>query len=316
MSKSTVSRALSGKGRISAETRARVYDYVAAQGFPQKTVNPANGEESTRNIAMVIPKHFVRLDLPFFRKCMGGICRMSGQRGYDVILCFVGEDETVHLKRLLDEGKVDGVILSRTLKDDRCVELLKQYGTPFVAIGRVDDTSVAQIDNDQVGAACEMTHILLQMGMKRIAYLGGSIEYTVNHDRLQGYLQAFEQFEMKPLESLIYSGIENEERRHDALEAALEQNPDCLVCCDDKLSAEVLQDLQRRGIKIPGEIKLVSLYDREALASTMPSITALQFDAEQLGVSACRMLMDLMAGRDKPHRQVQGYSVILRDSTK
>lgn len=62
--------------------------------------------------------------------------------------------------------------------------------------------------------------------------------------------------------------------------------------------------------------RLASLYDSELLAGTTPAISAVQFDAERLGSTACRMLLDVMAGKDIPLRQVQGYQVILRESTK
>ena len=44
-------------------------------------------------------------------------------------------------------------------------------------------------------------------------------------------------------------------------------------------------------------------------------MSAVQFDAERLGASACRMLLDILAGKQINTRQVEGYQVILRDST-
>ena len=173
VSKTTVSRALSGKGRISEKTRAKVFAYMG-----HARTEPASAQKDpkvrTNNIAMVVPQRFITLDLPFLRKCMGGICTMAAQRGYDLLLCYVSETDTVQLERQLDRHKVDGVILSRTISNDPCVDLLKQYGVPFVAIGRIDDPDIPQADNDQTGAACEMTRLLLQLGTRRIAYLGGS----------------------------------------------------------------------------------------------------------------------------------------------
>ena len=42
----------------------------------------------------------------------------------------------------------------------------------------------------------------------------------------------------------------------------------------------------------------------------------MQYDAEQLGKTACRMLLDRLAGKETVMRQLEGYQVILRDSTK
>ena len=315
VSKTTVSRALSGKGRVSEETRAKVFSYAGLTST-DTTAPRTVPQGPTHNLSLVIPKHFVRLDLPFLRKCMGGICTMAAQRGYDLLLCYVSETDTVQLERQLDRHKVDGVILSRTISNDPSVDLLKQYGVPFVAIGRIDDPDIPQADNDQTGAACEMTRLLLQLGTRRIAYLGGSGTYTVNADRLRGFLRGLAEFGITADQSLIRTGLESDEQRTDALEAVLERHPDCLLCCDDRLAFDVVRELRARHIHIPQDLRVASLYDSELLVGVTPSISAVQFDAERIGSTACRMLLDTLAGKDVAKRQLRGYQVILREATK
>lgn len=70
-----------------------------------------------------------------------------------------------------------------------------------------------------------MTRLLLQLGMRRIAYMGGCTDYTVNADRLRGYLRGFSDCGVQVDQKLIWTGIETSEQRIDALEGALEQNP-------------------------------------------------------------------------------------------
>lgn len=86
-----------------------------------------------------------------------------------------------------------------------------------MAIGRVDDDKVPQVDNDQVGATAEMTRLLLRLGMRRIAYMGGCTNYTVNEDRLRGYLRGFSDCGVQVDQKLIWTGIETSEQRIDAL---------------------------------------------------------------------------------------------------
>lgn len=291
ISKTTVSRAISGKGRVSEATRARVFDYIGKgrqdAAAPLRTAQ----QGPTNNLALVIPKHFMRLDLPFLRKCMGGVWNMAAQRGYDLLLCYAGETDVGQLERQLESYKVDGVILSRTMLHDECVQTLQRHNVPFVAIGRVDDDKVPQVDNDQVGASAEMTRLLLQLGMRRIAYMGGCTDYTVNADRLRGYLRGFSDCGVQVDQKLIWTGIETSEQRIDALEGALEQKPECLLCADDSMAVAVLQELRARHIKVPEQVKLASFYDSELLTSSNPQISAAQFDGERLGATACRMLL-------------------------
>lgn len=315
VSKTTVSRALSGKGRISEATRAKVYAYMGRTRTESAPVQ--TGEKMrTNNIAMIVPERFIALDLPFLRKCMGGICTMADQRGYDLLLCYSSNTEYTQLQRQLASRKMDGVILSYAMKDDPCVELLRQYDVPFVLIGRSEDKTIPQVDNDQVAAACEMTRILLQMGAKRIALLVGSTIYAVNTDRTRGYLRGFAEFGIPVDQRLIHSGIESSGQTIDALEAALEQKADCLLCGDDEIAYEVMRELRARHILVPNDLRVASLYDSSMLASITPSVSAVQYDAEQLGKTACRMLLDRLAGKEVPMRQIEGYQVTLRESTK
>ena len=316
ISATTVSRALSGKGRVSRETRERVAACAGRMGYAASGADSLLDRHCTNNLALVIPSHFVRLDLPFLRKCMGAVCRMAAQREYDVLMCYADERNTEQLRRQLAARKVDGVILSRTLTEDPCLDLVRQYGVPYVGIGRLEDRTALQADNDQVDAARELTRLLLQMGIRRIAYLGNRYKYTVNVDRMLGFRQALEDYGMAVDESMIFSNVESEEGRRDALEAALEQKPEGLLCGDDSLAFSVLKDLRQRKISVPDDIRLASLYDSEILLDTDPTVTAVQFDADLLGATACRMLLDSMSGRDIPHRTVLGHQVILRESTK
>ena len=265
---------------------------------------------------MVIPSHFVHLDLPFLRKSMGGICTTAAQRGYDLLLCYAEGADTRQLERQLSRHKMDGVILSRTLQDDPCIELLRQFRVPFVTIGRTEDPSIPQVDNDQVSASQEMTRLLLQLGLRRIALLAGSPLYYVNRDRTKGYMDAMAQWGVQPDPGLIHTGIETDVQRIDALEAVLERRPDCILCGDDRLAFDVSLELQARQIRVPDQMRVASLYDSELTAGLNPGISAVQFDAEALGGAACRMLLDLMAGKESSRQVVMGHQVILRDSTK
>lgn len=247
---------------------------------------------------------------------MGGICTMADQRGYDLMLCYASNTEYSQLQRQLANHKVDGVILTYAMADDPCIELLRQYETPFVLIGRSEDKTIPQADNDQVAAACEMTRILLQLGAKRIALLVGSTIYAVNTDRIRGYLRGFAEFGVPADQRLVHSGVESAGQTLDALEAVLEQKADCILCGDDEIAFEVMRELRTRHILVPNDLRVASLYDSSMLASITPSVSAVQYDAEQLGKTASRMLMDRLAGKEIVMRQLEGHQVILRDSTK
>ena len=187
---------------------------------------------------------------------------------------------------------------------------------PYVVIGRCECDQIPQVDNDQVGAAHEMTRLLLRLGARRIALIAGTTTYMVNKDRIHGYLRALPEFGVPEDRRLVQDGVENAAQLADALEALLEQRPDCLLCGDDRLAFDVMQALHARHIRVPQDLQVASLYDSELLTSTMPAVSAVQFDAERLGTAACRMLLDILSRKQTNTRLVEGYQLILRDSTK
>ena len=146
--------------------------------------------------------------------------------------------------------------------------------------------------------------------------MGGQPTHAANIDRMAGFRSALEEFGLVLEPKMIFQELNTEERQTDALEAALEQKAECLLCEDDRLAFMLLQDLHQRRVQVPEKLKLASLYDSKILLNTVPTITAVQFDSAALGAAACRLLLDSMAGRKTLHQQMRGYQVILRESTK
>ena len=68
VSKTTVSRAVSGKGRIGEETRQRVKDYIAQHNYHLNAPEKAAESSHTCNIGVVLPPDLLSFDLLFFPK--------------------------------------------------------------------------------------------------------------------------------------------------------------------------------------------------------------------------------------------------------
>jgi DNA-binding LacI/PurR family transcriptional regulator len=315
LSKTTVSRAISGKGRVSEETRAKVQEYIREHDYRPNQVARAMAQQKSYNIALVIPRRFSQMDLTFLRRTMSAVYELATQNDYDLLLSMVNEQDPSPLRRLLVGRKIDGAILTRTLARDPLIPLLQEYELPFVAIGRPVEPDVVSVDNDQVGGCCELTSMLLLKGLRRIALLGGTSLYTVNQSRLEGFYKAYEQMHMPLDESLIFLELESDSQRINALERALSLSPDCILCMDEEVAALVMRVLQQNGVRVPEQIKVASMYDGIELVNCQPQVTALQYDAFQLGNMAMQQLLALIEGRTVERRVEQGFQLILRDST-
>lgn len=316
VSKTTVSRAISGNGRISAATRQRVLDYVKEHNYTPSMMARGLVKRCSYNILLVISTQFSDFELPFLRRVMRSVYQVAGDSDYDVLLTLVDENETRPVERLLDNRKIDGLILTRTLERDPLIPLLKARKVPFVAIGQPEDDQVLSVDHDQVGGCREMTSLLLMKGMKHIALLGGSMLYTVNQSRLEGFRQAYVKMGQKIDESLLFLELESDDLRMEAVQQAVERGADCILCMDERLAQLTLNMLKQLNLRVPQDIRLASLYDNENLVNTVPPITAVQFNADILGLKATQQLLCALQGQPVETRMELGYQVSLRESTQ
>ena len=307
VSKTTVSRALSGNGRVSEATRARVVQYAKEKNYVPNMLARGLVTQQSYNISLVFSRQFGNLAAPFLRKTVSAVYDIAARNDYDVLMTMVGEQETSPMQRLLVNRKIDGVILARTLERDPLIPMLKKSGIPFVAIGR---------PTDQVGGYRELVSLLLMKGLHRIALLGGSMLYTVNQSRLEGYKQAHDRACCKIDESLLFLELESDDLRTSAVELAVQRGADCILCMDDQVAQLALNTLRQLNLRVPQDIRLASLYDDEALQGCTPQITAVSFDAEQLGRRTAQQLLSLIRHQPVETRTLLGYQVGLRLSTQ
>ena len=68
VSKTTVSRAISGKGRISDKTRERVRSYIEKHNYRPNSMARGLAQSRTFNIRVTLPGQNGVVDLPFLTK--------------------------------------------------------------------------------------------------------------------------------------------------------------------------------------------------------------------------------------------------------
>lgn len=316
VSKTTVSRAISGKGRIGEGTRNRVLQYIEAHNYSPNVMAKGLAQKKTYNLGMTLPGDYNIEELPFFQKCMLGISRAALEAGYDILISMVTADSMTQLERAVKNRKVDGVILTRTLTDDAPMRYLQENGVPFVAIGSTQDGQAVQIDNDHESACRELTEILLNRDIRRMALIGGSESYVVTKNRLQGFMNAFEKRTDWDGERSVFLNVSDSRMVENILQELLTEQVECVVCMDDFLCGCVLNTLQQKRIAVPEQIQVVSFYDSSILANRIPAVTSIRFDVEELGRKACELLLRILDGEEAERRTLLGYEVCMRASTK
>ncbi|MDO4323176.1 MAG: LacI family DNA-binding transcriptional regulator [Lachnospiraceae bacterium] len=316
ISKTTVSRAISGKGRISKETTERVMQFIAQHDYRPNVMAKGLAQSRTYNLGFVLPEEYGAAEFPFFRECMNGICQVACAANYDVVISMTEGLDISQLRRMIANRKVDGMILSRTMTESATQKFLREKGVPFVVIGPSENPEVVNVDNDNEGASRELTGIMLMKGMRRLALIGGSRRHLVTESRRRGFAQAHREQGIYTDEALNFMDVDNYLKAMHAVNKSLEYGADGIVCMDDFITGLVLGCLREKGIRIPEEIRIASLYDSAQLEYNTPSVTSLRFDTKELGRRACRTLLEMLGETVAEEENPLSYQVILRESTK
>lgn len=314
VNKATVSKAISGKGTLSAQTRERILKFISDCGYRPNAVAQSLARSRTNNIGVIMPGETNVFDMAFFRDCLEGACQAASAAGYDVIVTMSAGME--QLRRLVENRKIDGMLVLRSLIHSDVVDYLKENQVPFALVGGSSDPEILSVDNSNLAACREMTARLIAAGNRRMALLGGDENHFVNGTRLSGFLQGCAQAGLPEDGQQICLNLETEGEVAAAVERALDAQIPCIVCMDDAICSMALECLRSRGCRIPGQMQLVSFYDSVLMERSVPAVTGIRFDAVSLGRTACGKLIRVLAGRPETNEILPDFSICMRASTK
>ena len=316
VSKTTVSRAISGKGRISKATRARMLADIKKANYRPSAAAKGLAESKTYNLAFVLPRSLFKLDTPFVRRSMTAICEEAFLQGYYILLCLSTDDNPATLLRTLDNRKVDGVILARTVENDPLVDILSQRDIPFATMGSLaadaKGKATVEADHDQVGGCCAFTTAFLRGYKGKLGILGNDPNYIVNQSRLRGVQMALASTNLPEDSVFIRHNINSATACAEAVEEMLAQGVTRFIAMDDEICADVVPYLQQKGLDVPNDVQVGALFDTARLAAFTPAVPALKFDTADLGRVACRELLHHLRGEDFVRNPTLGYRILMR----
>lgn len=314
ISKTTVSRAISGKGRVSEETRQRVQCYISQMNYKPNVIAKGLAQSKTFNIAVMLPMDCDMQELPFFQNCMCGICEAAAKRDYDVLTVYASAGELGGLERIITNHKVDGVILSRTLIQDTAAGYLKKKNIPVVAAGSSDDMSLIQVDHDHRSACRELTAHLLKQGIHKIGLIGGNESHMVTRNRYEGFADAFRMAGLPVNQNMVCFGAETVPKIEQAVELFLENQAECIVCMDDRICNHVVSKLRETDATLLNSVRIVSFYGGVSGSLLAGWVETAEFDAKKLGYVTCNTLLDVVDGRQIAIKQLLPYKLRMMEN--
>ena len=182
----TVSRALTGKPDVNAETRARVQALARELGYMPNLL----ARSLLRGRSWLVGLVVTDCTNPFYAGLIRAAETTLSRRGYGMLLATSNEDSAKESRALtiLQEHRVDGILLTAVDVRADHVQRLLSGRTPVVLLGRRDPAYAGPfVGTDNVAGAERIVRYLIARGTRRIAHIARADGATSAGERLAGY---------------------------------------------------------------------------------------------------------------------------------
>ncbi len=316
VSVATVSRALNGHSNVAEPVRQTVLEVARRLRYSPHAAARSLSSRSTQTIGVVLPD----LHGEFFSELIRGIDAVARSRGRHLLLSsYHGEpDEQAAALRTM-RGRVDGLLVMSPYADvpgflaDNLPDTL-----PAVLINtRQADPLWSSLGIDNHAGALAMTRHLLDLGHRRIAFIGGP---DTNHDareRLRGFRDAIAG--QAGAEGVAYPGRFDEASGQSAGRTILQAGtlPDAVFAANDMMALGCLYAFAQAGVRVPDDIALAGFDDIPLARVVHPSLTTMRVSIAALGGKALtRLLLQLESDETlDPDHQVLEPELVVRQSS-
>jgi DNA-binding LacI/PurR family transcriptional regulator len=303
LSTSTVSRALRDSYEISPETKKLVLEYAQNNNYRPNPIALSLKEKRSRSIGIIV----CEIANSFFSQIINGIESIAYDNGYNVIIAQSHESyerEILNVQYLASRS-IDGLLVSVSseTKDLEHLQSLHDRGLPIVFFDRiVDEIETHKVIVNNFHGAYQATEHLIKSGYRHIANLAGSEYLSITKERLGGYQQALidhgRNFDPAYIQHCLHGGMvyEEVEQALDKL-LQLENRPDAILGCADKLTTNCLRYFKKNNIKVPDDIALVGFSNLDLTDLLSPSLTVVRQPAFEMGQISTELLIQLIESK-------------------
>lgn len=300
VSPSTVSRALSGRGYCGEATRAKILKAAQEMNYAPDSAAKMLKMRRTQKIIFAVPD----ICNPFYFDMINGINGVLEEHGYLMILFYTKHSLAEELKAIqnLRERVADGMIMVSFNFCEENIRAINALREPVVLTNRYvspegkDRFDYVYVDTYE-GVRLGTRH-LIEQEMRRIAYVGGSLNEQTGYQRFCGYRQALQEAGLPLDERFVAESDYTENGGYLAARKWLEmpEKPEGIVAANDLMAIGVMKACEEAGARIPEDIAVVGMDNLDVASRIHPKLTSVELMQEEIGRQAALMLMRRLEG--------------------
>lgn len=317
----TVSNVVNNYPHVTPQMRARVQQAIDELGYRPNLTARHLRKGRTGIIAFAVPE----LGNPYFAELAGAVIDAAAAHDYTVLVDHTAglRERELLVSQEFRSHVIDGLVLSPIHLENEDL-LARQETSPLVLLGeREYEAPYDQIAIDNVAAARTAVRHLLDLGRRRIAFLGSrtSRERQPAHLRLRGWREELAAAGLEPDESLVVATDGYGRGDGAAAMAALldrGERPDAVFAYNDLIALGAMRTLVERGLDVPRDIAVVGFDDIDESRYGAVTLTTVSPDKAAIARLAVDRIVERLGGGQvsQPQRIRPGYRLIVRESTR
>lgn len=287
----TVSKALSGQKGVSEEVREKIRSIAEELGYQQPSAARKSQNHKNFNIGILISERFLVKYESFYWQMYQAVATRATAKECFTMLEVIGkaEEESSRMPKLVQERKVDGIIVIGKMMDAYLQHLNTEAGIPVIYLdyynGREASDSV--ISNSYYGTY-ELTYYLYRMGHRKIAYVGTLLAMESITDRYFGYQKALLELGLEQKKEWVLDDRHIETGEIDTVNMLQipKDMPTAFVCNCDLTASFLIKKLKDNGYRVPEDISVVGFDNYLYPGLSDIQITTYEVDLKEMAKKA------------------------------
>lgn len=301
VSPGTVSRALADSQLIAKKTRERIQELAREHDFRPNVMARNLRIKRAGAIGVLIPlghETGQHISDPFFITMLGHLADALTERGHDLLLSRVIPKDPDWLNRVVDSGRVDGVILIGQSDQLVTIDKVASRYLPLVAWGANLAGQVhCSVGSDNRKGGQLATQHLIDQGCRNFAFFGDPVSPEIS-ERLEGCRTALAAAGLSDYLSILSAHL-TAETAHSAISNWLDETkpiPDGIIAASDVIAMSALRALSEHGVAVPGQVHVVGYDDLVFANQTVPTLSTVRQDLAAGAAHLVDLLFRRIAG--------------------
>jgi DNA-binding LacI/PurR family transcriptional regulator len=319
VSPGTVSRALADSSLIAKKTREKIQELAREHDFRPNVMARNLRIKRAGAIGVLIPlghETGQHISDPFFMTMLGHLADALTERGHDLLLSRVIPKDPHWLNRVVDSGRVDGVILIGQSDQIEVIDKVAERYLPLVAWGaNLPGQAHCSVGSDNRKGGEIATRHLIERGCRNFAFFGDPVAPEIA-ERLEGVRSALAQSGMGDALSILPAHL-TAETAHPAISQWLDETkaiPNGIIAASDVIAMSALRALSEHGVAVPGDVHVVGYDDLPFSNQTVPPLSTIRQDLAGGAAHLVDLLFRRIAG-EKTDSVVLEPELVVRQSS-